>query len=132
MEFCQLGGICEDKTMYGDYATNHVPPEYSIDLTLSQSFLDDRLTVGGRLSHAGPRAIGHGQVTALGLSQFISAINWKPYTLVDVFADYKINENFTASFRIENLFDRYYVDALGLVQQPGPGRTFYASLMAKF
>ncbi|WP_411037335.1 TonB-dependent receptor domain-containing protein [Shinella sp. BYT-45] len=132
VEFCQLNGICEDKTMYGDYATNHVPPEYSVDLTLSQTFLDDRLTVGGRVSHAGPRAIGHGQVTAQGLSQFISAINWKPYTLVDVFADYKINENFTASFRVENLFDRYYVDPLGLVQQPGPGRTFYASLTAKF
>lgn len=132
VEFCQLGGICEDKTMYGDYATNHVPPEYTIDLTLSQSFLDEKLTVGGRVSYAGPRAIGHGQVTSQGLSQFISAINWKPYTLVDVFADYKINDNFTASVRVENLFDRYYVDALGLVQQPGPGRTFYASLTAKF
>jgi hemoglobin/transferrin/lactoferrin receptor protein len=132
VEFCQLNGICEDKSMYADYATNHVPPEYSVDLTVSQQLLDEKLTVGGRVSYTGPRAIGHGQVTSQGLSQFISLINWEPFTLVDLFAEYKINENVTASVRVENVFDRYYIDPLGLVQQPGPGRTFYASLTAKF
>ena len=51
---------------------------------------------------------------------------------MDVFAEYKINEHFTASARIENLFDQFYVDPLSLVTQPGPGRTFFASLTAKF
>lgn len=132
VEFCQAAGVCENKSMYGDYATNHVPPKYSVDLTLSQKLLQDRLMVGGRVSHVGPRAIGHGQVTSQGASQFISLVDWKPYTLVDVFAEYKLTENFTASARIENLFDRFYVDPLSLVQQPGPGRSFYASLTAKF
>ncbi|MGU3575980.1 TonB-dependent receptor domain-containing protein [Brucellaceae bacterium C25G] len=128
VEYCRTASLCENKSLYGDYATNHVQPEYTIDLTLSQKLLEERMTVGGRLSYIGPRAIGHGDVTAQGASEFISMVNWKPYTLVDVFAEYKINENLTAAVRVENLFDRFYVDPLGLVTQPGPGRTIYASL----
>ncbi|MGN7733028.1 hypothetical protein [Ensifer sp. 22564] len=90
---------------------------------MSQTFRDDALTVGGRISRTGSRTIGHGDVTAQGASQFISLIDWRPYTLVDAFAECRINENLT---------DAYYVDPLSLVQQPGPGRTFYASLMAEF
>ncbi|HEV7309259.1 TonB-dependent receptor [Ensifer sp.] len=132
VEFCRTAATCGNKSLYADYATNQVPPEYTVALTLSQTLLDDALTVGGRVSRTGSRAIGHGDVTAQGASQFISLIDWKPYTLVDVFAEYKINDSLTASFRIENLTDAYYVDPLSLVQQPGPGRTFYASLKAEF
>lgn len=128
VEYCRTSNSCENKSLYGDYATNHVQPEYTIDLTLSQKLLEERLTVGGRISHIGPRAIGHGDVTAQGASEFISMVNWKPYTLVDAFAEYKVSDNLTAAVRVENLFDRFYVDPLGLVTQPGPGRTFYASL----
>lgn len=132
VEFCPTADTCGNKSLYADYATNQVPPEYSIDLTASQQLLDDRLTIGGKVSHVGPRAIEHGEETARGLSSFISLIEWDPYTLVDLFAEYKINDNLTAGARIENLTDKYYVDPLGLVQQPGPGRTFYASLTAEF
>lgn len=132
VEFCRTASTCSNKSLYADYATNQVPPEYSLGLTLTQQLFEERLTLGARVSHVGPRAIGHGDVTAQGASQFISLVNWKHYTLVDVFADYKINDNFTATFRIENLTDRYYVDPLSLVTMPGPGRTFYASLTAKF
>lgn len=128
VEYCRTADTCGDKTLYGDYATNHVQPKYSVDLTLSQKLFEDRLTVGGRVSHVGPRAIGHGDVTAQGASQFIAMVDWEPYTLVDVFAEYKINDNLTAAFRVENLFDRFYVDPLALVTQPGPGRAFYVSL----
>lgn len=130
VEYCRTADTCSSKSLYGDYATNHVQPEYSIDLTLSQKLLEDRLTLGGRVSHIGPRAIGHGDVTAQGASQFIAPVIWEPYTLVDVFAEYKVNENLTAAVRVENLFDQFYVDPLSLVTQPGPGRTFYASLTA--
>ena len=132
VEFCRTEQTCENKSLYADYATNQVPPEYTVSLTLTQKLMEDALTLGGRVTHVGPRAIGHGDVTAQGASQFIALIDWKPYTLVDVFAEYKINESLTASARVENLFDQYYVDPLGLVQQPGPGRTFYASLTGTF
>ena len=130
--FCRIEGVCGNRRLSSDYATNQVPPEYSLYLTVAQKFFDNALTIGGRVSHIGPRAAGHGDVTAQGLSQFINLINWKPYTLVDVFAECKINETLTAAFRVENLADVYYVDPLGLVQQPAPGRTFYTSLTARF
>lgn len=128
IEYCRTADTCAESSLYGDYATNHVPPEYSIDLTLSQKLFDDALTLGGRVSYVGPRAIEHGLVTAAGLSQFITQINWEPYTLVDLFLDYKINDAWTVNARVENVTDQYYVDPLGLVNQPGPGRTFYAGL----
>lgn len=132
IEYCRTANNCDSKTLYGDYATNQVPPEYMVNLTVSQKFLDDALTLGGQVSYIGPRAIGHGQVTAQGASQFITQINWKPYVLVDLFAEYKINDDLTASLRVENVTDEYYVDPLGLVNQPGPGRTFYAGLTGRF
>ncbi|MCG2840264.1 TonB-dependent receptor [Sandaracinobacter sp. RS1-74] len=132
VEYCRTKDSCESKSLYSDYATNHVQPEYTVSLTLSQKLLGERLTLGGRANHAGPRAIGHGDVTGQGLMQFIAPIRWKPHTLVDVFAEYRISDRITASVRTENLFDIFYVDPLGLVTQPGPGRTFHASLTGTF
>lgn len=129
--FCRTADTCEHKSLYSDYSTNHVPPKYSVSLTLSQTVWE-KLTLGGRVQHVGKRAIGHGDATAQGMSQFIALVNWKPYTLVDVFAEYKINEYLTANVGVENLTDRYYIDPLSLVLQPAPGRTFTASLAAKF
>ncbi|MBN9045377.1 MAG: TonB-dependent receptor [Rhizobiales bacterium] len=132
IQYCRTDETCGSKSLYGDYGTNFVPPKYSVDLTVSQKMLDDRLTVGGRVSYIGPRAIGHGDVTATGAAQFIALTRWKPYALIDVYADYKITDALTATARIENLTDKYYVDPLGLVNQPGPGRTFYLGLTSDF
>jgi hemoglobin/transferrin/lactoferrin receptor protein len=131
VEYCGVTDVCANASLPGDFAGNHIPPEYSIDLTVSQKLFEDRLTLGGRVSHVGPRAAGFGPAI-YGAAQVIAPIVWKPYTLVDVFAEYKINDNYTAAFRVENLTDQYYVDPLGLVNQPGPGRTFYASLTGTF
>lgn len=132
VEYCRTKDSCETKSLYSDYATNHVQPEYTVSLTMSQKLLKERFTLGGRVNHVGPRAIGHGDVTGQGAMQFISPIRWKPHTLVDVFAEARITDRITASIRTENLFDIFYVDPLGLVTQPGPGRTFYASLTGTF
>lgn len=132
VEYCRTADTCGNGTLYGDYATNHVQPKYAVDLTVTQKLFEDRLTVGGRVSYVGPRAIGHGDVTAVGASQFIAPVNWKPYTLVDVFSEYKLTDSMTAELRVENLFDKYYIDPLSLVTQPGPGRTFYASFTKTF
>lgn len=132
VEYCRTSSTCENSSLYGDYATNQVPPEYAVDLTLTQKLFDDTLTLGGMVSHVGPRSVAHGDEAGRGAAAFITLIDWEPYTLLDVFADYKINENFTLNARVENLTDTFYVDPLSLVLQPGPGRTFYASLTAKF
>jgi len=132
VEYCRTADTCGSGTLYGDYATNHVQPKYTVDLTVAQKLFEDTLTVGGRASYVGPRAIGHGDVTAVGASQFIAPVNWEPYVLVDLFSEYKLTDSLTAELRIENVFDKYYIDPLSLVSQPGPGRTFYASFTKTF
>ncbi|MFT4091195.1 MAG: TonB-dependent receptor [Asticcacaulis sp.] len=130
--YCVEAGLCGNMSLYGDYATNHVPPKYSYDLTLSQKLFQDRLTVGGRVQHNGERAAGHGRITQTGASAFIPAVLWKPYTLFDIYGEYRITDSLKASLRVENLTDQYYVDPLGVSPQPAPGRTIYASLTSDF
>ena len=132
VEFCPTGDTCGNESLFADYATNQIPPKYSIDLTASQKLFDDRLTIGGRVSRVGRRAIEHGKATAGGSRSFINQIEWDPYTLMDLFAEFRIGDNFMTGLRVENLTDRYYVDPLSLVQQPGPGRTVYLTLSAEF
>lgn len=132
MAYCVTSDTCQRSSLYGDYATNHVPPKYTASLTMSHKFLDDALTIGGRATYIGPRAIRADQPTMQGAAPLISPIRWQPYALVDVFAEYKFSEQLKADFRIENLGDVHYVDPLGLANIPGPGRTVWASLTAKF
>ncbi|MCC5958978.1 MAG: TonB-dependent receptor [Rhodobacteraceae bacterium] len=132
VEFCRTASTCEGKSLYGDYATNQVPPKYSLSLSLTQKLMDDRLTLGGQVTRTGRRAIGHGDVTAAGASSFISLVDWEAHTLADVFVEYKISDSVNAHFRVENLTDAFYVDPLSLVTQPGPGRTFSAGLRMQF
>lgn len=132
VSFCKVGEACQNATLYGDYATNQIPPEYMISFGLSKKLMDDRLTVGGRVQHVGPRAAGHGAVTGQGMALFISEIKWEPFTTVDAFAEYDFNDTFKGRLSIENLTDTYYVDPLGSMQQPGPGRTINVSLTAHF
>ena len=131
VEFCQTADTCGNKTLSADYATNQIPPKYSANLTVSQKLFDDALTVGGRVSYTAARAAGHG-TPQRGLSTLIALVDWDPYWMVDVFADYKLTENLTAWARIENLTDQYYVDPLSLVNYPGPGRTFRLGMTGKF
>lgn len=132
VRFCRTADTCEEKSLYADYATNQIPPEYSVDLTLTQKLMDDRLTVGGRISHVSRRAIGHGDSTGSGMSDYITKIDWKPHTIVDAFAEYKVSDGLQAEIGVQNLFDRFYTDPLSLVNQPAPGRTVNASVSYTF
>lgn len=60
--------------------------------------------------------------------------DWPKYTLYDLYANYKINEQFTLRGSIENLSDRAYVVNYGDIQSStlGRGRTFQAGLEFKF
>lgn len=131
VEFCQTTGNCADKTLSADYATNQVPPRYSVNLTLAQKLLDEKLTFGGRGSFIGGRAAGHGTPVA-GLLTLISVVNWKPYATADLFADYKLTPSLRFWARVENLLDKYYVDPLSLVDYPAPGRTFRFGFTGNF
>lgn len=125
-EFCEYSKGCSQDTVGSDYAVAHIPPELSVSLTLGARLLEERLMIGTRITHNGKRL---GSIP--GGSDRQRTPYWLPYTTVDAFASYKINDNFTMDVQAENLFDRYYVDALD-GWTPAPGRTIRANLTATF
>lgn len=128
---CAAGGI------YNSFALQQVPPKDTVTINLGSRFLDDKLTVGTRFNWIGSRyteGIGDGSeksTQSLGVSS-IQASKWNPYALVDLYASYQLNKNASFDLNIDNLTDRYYVDAMNIAPLPGPGRTLRGSVTLKF
>ncbi|MET4896597.1 TonB-dependent receptor [Sphingomonadaceae bacterium jetA1] len=122
--FCRTAGAaCVNSSLASDFATNYIPPRWSANLAVNQTFLKDRAMLGARLTYMGKRAIG-AEKPASGFLPLISAIEWHPYTLVDVTGSYKLNDAVAFNWSIDNLTDRYYNEAMSLGYIPAPGRTF--------
>lgn len=121
--------VCNEGGVDGGYVQAHLPPQQTTTLTLGARFLEDKLTVGGRINYVGKRAVDGINDKEEG---WTSITKWKPYTVVDIFANWKVTDNMQAEFNIDNLTDVYYVDALSVGLVPAPGRTFRASLTARF
>ncbi|WP_189486188.1 TonB-dependent receptor domain-containing protein [Asticcacaulis endophyticus] len=129
--FCRTENSCKDSSLAADYATNQVPPEYSWNLTLSQKLLKDRLNLSARVNRTGPRA-AKAEPTSGGANPFIALIDWKPYTVTSLYADYAVTDGAKFYVSAENVFDEYYVEPLGLALMPSPGRTLRFGLTAAF
>ncbi|MBY8825217.1 TonB-dependent receptor domain-containing protein [Sphingomonas colocasiae] len=127
--FCRRAEPCKKSSLAADYATNHIPPEFSLNLLLTQKLFDERLTLSGRLSHVGKRTVPF-EVPAGGASPFISAIPWDPYTTVDLFASARIAKGVDLELGVENVGDVYYVEPLSLGLVPAPGRTVRLGITA--
>lgn len=72
-------------------------PSSQVTAQLGFRFLENKLTIGGEVQHNGKPK---GSTTA------------KDYTLVNAFATYKANDNLKFDFRVDNIFDEKYVNAL--------------------
>lgn len=120
---CRPGGVSNG------YAQLHLPPKMTGSLTLGTRWLDETLELGGRINYVGKRA---SETTSASSGFYTSIINWTNYTTLDLFGSYKINDETSFDFAIDNATDVYYMDALTLGLMPSPGRTFRASLTAKF
>ncbi|PRD16684.1 TonB-dependent receptor [Pantoea coffeiphila] len=62
----------------------------------------------------------------------IQVSKWNPHALIDLYASFQLIKNASFDLNIDNLTDRYYVDALSTMPQPGPGRTLRGSVTLKF
>jgi hemoglobin/transferrin/lactoferrin receptor protein len=144
MMFCAPEGMinpawtqCGSGGIFNSFSLQQVPPKDTVTVNLGGRFLDDKLTIGSRLSYVGSRfveGIGDGSentTNAPGVSS-VRPSKWNPYTLVDLYASYKVNENATIDLSVDNLTDLYYVDALNAINVPGPGRTVRANFSVKF
>ncbi|EMC2290391.1 TonB-dependent receptor [Salmonella enterica] len=123
---CAAGGV------RNSYSLLHVPPQDTVTLNLGARLLDEKLSIGGRVTYTGGRmADGVGDGSVVGSGE-IQPSKWNPYTLVDIYASYKVSDNATLDLAIDNLTDRYYMDALSGSLMPGPGRTVRVNFTTKF
>lgn len=123
-EFCRFG-TCSDGTVATDYAANHIPPEFTLSVTAGVKLLEERLSIGAQANRAGPR------MAPLTSTDRMRTGMWKPYTVLNLFAAYDVTETTRLDLRIENITDRYYVDALD-GWTPAPGRTIRLNVTARF
>jgi hemoglobin/transferrin/lactoferrin receptor protein len=126
-ESCLKNGECMNYTLQADYLANQMPPRFTASVTAGLRFWDDKLTVGGRLTYMGQRLAPLVEDP----TYFWITKAWAPYTVVDAFATWKINDTLTLDVNAQNLFDAYYVDALNNTDMPAPGRTIRGTLTAK-
>lgn len=124
------------KTVFGDSYTYagttyevspsvvFVPPRNKITIDAGMRLFEEKLELGGRISHVGGTSPNIGQLTGSYVSE--------DYTLYDLYGSYAFNENTKLRVAVSNLTDVAYVPALGTTSYPGPGRTVTASLNFKF
>jgi Outer membrane receptor proteins, mostly Fe transport len=129
-------GLVNDKTqcynggVSGSNIANTLPPKTTITTTLGFRFWGEKLELGARHSYYSKRV-----VSIFSTNNSIGETNsaeWKPYALVDLFANYKISKDLIVSATLDNLTNRYYLDANNMGLNPAPGRTLRLNLDYKF
>lgn len=121
---------CTSGSYMGSYTNTQNPPKFSANLALGHYFYDKKLTIGGRAIYtSGPtEKIDKPWQTGATTPQ----IEYKPVTLLDAFMNYKLNKNIDVNASIQNITNRYYLDALSQSFMPSPGRTFKTGITFKF
>jgi len=102
-----------------------IPPKHKIALDGGFRLLERKLIIGARATYFDP-------TDPVEFAPQFPTYRVKGADLYSIYASYAFNDNFTARLVIENLFDRAYVDALGVPLYPAPGRTVTLNLQAKF
>ncbi|MFB9949248.1 TonB-dependent hemoglobin/transferrin/lactoferrin family receptor [Rhizobium puerariae] len=101
-----------------------VPPEDKFTLDAGVRFFDEKLVLGGRITHVGDAAPTVGQLAG--------NYRTEAYTVYDLYGSYSFSENAKLRFAVNNLTDEAYVPALGTFAYPAPGRTATIALNVKF
>jgi len=120
-------------------------PDHVVVGSLGVRLLDEKLTIGGRVSYFGKTAVGEPNV-----GSFYDKPYMPSYTLVDLYSSYQIYEGLDVGLNVDNLFDLEYSPAgsttLGspfggptcfgndrpTCNGSGMGRTVYATVKAQF
>lgn len=132
-QFCgYLAPGCKDTfdaNLGTDMAGLVLPPKRTQTLTLGTRLLERRLTLGLRAHFV------TGTVGAL-LTSTGQTVNtgWRPHEIYDLFGSWRIGRHLDLNFSVENLRDRYYVEAMtsSAVAIPSPGRTAKVTLTYQF
>ena len=125
---------CTDYGIAASYVNNMIPPKWHASLLVGTRLLDRRLTLGLRGTLMGKRNAvpKYDDQTSTGGIAYAAPVQWHAYRIFDFFASYKVNDRLSIDFNIDNLTDRYYLDALSLGLVPAPGRTARMSVTLQF
>ncbi len=135
IETCHFGSFrrttCTDYGIANSYVNNMIPPKWHASATLGTRLLGNKLTLGARGTFMGKRNATpeFNDDTAQGMNAVVA---WHSYTLWDLFASYRATDRVRLDFSIDNVTDRYYLDALSLGLVPAPGRTARLSVSVQF
>lgn len=135
IEICHTGSYraerCNDYGIAGSYINNMVPPKWHGNITLGARLLDYRLVLGVRGTFMGQRTNAP-QYNDDTRRSFLSIVPWHAYRVFDLFASYRVNDRVSIDFNLDNITDRYYLDALSLGLIPAPGRTARVSVTLRY
>ncbi|CAM4106634.1 TonB-dependent receptor domain-containing protein [Kerstersia similis] len=134
IEICHHGSYrrfdCTDYGLASSYVTNMIPPNWHAAGKLGLRLFDRRLTLGVRGTFMGTRNMPPAfDDTRNGM---LKPVAWHAYRIFDFFAGYRVNDNLSVDFNLDNFTDRYYLDALSLGMMPAPGRTARLSATLQF
>lgn len=130
---CNVGSYvryyCNDWGLPESYINNMIPPNWHASAHLGLRLFEQRLEAGLRGTFMGERNSIPRYNAPTGFNE---PVLWHSYNLLDIYASYKFNDDTTLDFTIDNVTDRYYLDALSLGLVPAPGRTARLSLTYNF
>ncbi|HWK50110.1 MAG TPA: TonB-dependent receptor, partial [Steroidobacter sp.] len=133
IEVCNIGSFvryyCTNYGLAESYINNMIPPNWHASATLGVRLLDRKLDLGVRGTFMGKRNNIPRYNAQTG---FNAPIPWHAYDLFDVYASWTQNDTITIDFNVDNVTDRYYLDALSLGLIPAPGRTARLSMTLHF
>lgn len=102
----------------------NVPPSFKVVLDGGLRFFDQKLVLGGRVTHVAP-------TTKPTLDSSGNAgVYSEKYTTLDLYGSYRLNDNATFRVSANNVTDIQYVPATGVYL--APGRTVSASMQLRF
>jgi hemoglobin/transferrin/lactoferrin receptor protein len=120
--------LCSEGGFVNSYALQHVPPKNTVSLQLGYKMLDGRLNLKTQVNYYSKRFVE----SYVDSTSEIQPGRWQPYTLINVGARYDIDASKQIDFAIDNLTDRYYMDAINAALMPAPGRTIRMNFTVKF
>ena len=135
IEMCHYGSYrrekCSDYGIANSYINNMIPPNWHASATLGARLFQQQLETGIRATFMGKRnqTPEYDDNTKQGM---IEPIQWHSYQLYDFFLSYTPNDTLTIDFNLDNVTDRYYLDALSLGLVPAPGRSARLSATLSF
>ena len=133
IEICNVASYvryyCTNWGLTQSYINNMIPPNWNANANLGFRLIDKKLEFGVRATIMGKRNSIPRYNAPVG---FNAPVLWHSYKLFDLYSSYKFNEHFSLDFSVENITDRYYLDALSLGVVPAPGRTAKISATLQF